>query len=738
VNLGYLLTLLASAGILVSTVSFYLAARGKQRFLSLGITSYGYFVIFVILSSAVLLYLFIAGKYSYRYVFEYSSSDLSLFYKISGFWAGQRGTYLLWLLLQGVLGFFIIKRGRQYTAPAMIFYGLVNIFFCVMLLVLSPFELLPSARAEGAGLNPLLKDPWMVIHPPVIFIGYAAVALPCVIALAALVKKNFEGWLAVSYVPVLLAATTLAAGNIMGGFWAYKTLGWGGYWAWDPVENSSFIPWMTSLALVHGMILERTRGALRKTNLFLAVFTFLLVVYGTFLTRSGVLADFSVHSFVDLGVNAYLIAFMIGYILLSLGIFAVRFRDIKVPAVDLSATSREFVLLMSVWILILIGLIVLAGTSWPLITTLFGEPGTVDTAVYTQVSFPLAVMIGILLGFAPFMLRSGGTFGKLIKKVAPSAVGAAGIAVIAYLAGVESAGHLVFVYSVALATLSNVIVLAGYFPGRFWRSGAQFSHFGLGLMLLGILGSSAYSARQEIVVPINGSASVFERKVTYRGMVGEITSPENEIVLEIIEPGQSEPFETRPKLFWAKRMEALMRRPAIHRHLLYDMYFAPETIQEPSEPEGIELTKGDTVVLGGYSMTFVDFDQGSHATGSPMTFGAILNVTDSAGNSETVTPAMAFAGEEGMRYQDVPLMSGLDSLQVRLEKILADQGAVRITVAGLTSAASPERLVLEVSKKPTMNLLWAGTIILVFGGLVSLRRRYGSPVTGVSSPISPK
>jgi cytochrome c biogenesis factor len=213
-------------------------------------------------------------------------------------------------------------------------------------------------------------------------------------------------------------------------------------------------------------------------------------------------------------------------------------------------------------------------------------------------------------------------------------------------------------------------------------------------------------------------------------MAGDITDPENEIILEVAEPGQTDFFETRPKLFWASRMEALMRRPAIHRHLLYDMYFAPETVQEPSETEGIELVKGDTVRLGGYFITFLEFEQQSHAMGGPMTFGALLNVTDSAGNSETISPAMVFAGDQGVRHEDVPLMSGRDSLAVRLEKIYADQGAVRITVAGLMPEASPERLVLEVSKKPTMNILWAGSIILVFGGLVSLRRRYSAPVTG--------
>lgn len=726
-NIGYLLTLLASVAILISTVGFFLAARGKHRYLNLAVTSYHYFFGFVVVASAMLFYLFIAGKYSYRYVFEYSSSDLSFLYRLSGFWAGQRGTYLLWLLLQSLFGYYIIGRGRQYTATAMVFYGLVNIFFSVMLLALSPFEMLPTGRVEGAGLNPLLKDPWMVVHPPIIFIGYAAAAVPAVIALAALVRKDYENWLTVSYVPAILAVVMLAAGNIMGGFWAYKTLGWGGYWAWDPVENSSFIPWMTGLALIHGLLIERTKGSLRKTNLFLAIFTFLLVVYGTFLTRSGVLADFSVHSFVDLGVNAYLIVFMVGFVVLSLGIFAARFSGIKCPGVDLAVTSREFVLLISVWILVLIGLLVLSGTSWPLVTTLFGKPGTIDTAVYTRVTFPLTVVIGLFLGFAPFTLRSGRSYSTLFKKVIPSAIAGAVVTGIAHLMGVEPIGYLLFAFFITFATVSNGIALVANLPSRFWRAGAQISHFGLGLMLFGILSSSAYASHEEVVIPKGGSGSAYGMDINYKGMASAITTPDNEIILDVTEGGTQ--FQERPKLFWAKRMEALMRRPAIHRHILYDFYFAPENIQEASRPEGIELIKGDSIEIGGYIIKFVGFEQGSHAAGSPMKFGAVLKVTDSLGDTATVAPAMVFGSDQTLQHEDTPLMPGLDSMVVRLDKILADQGAVQLSIPGLQPEGSPEQLILEVSKKPGMNVLWGGSIILVLGGLVSLLRRWSSPAS---------
>lgn len=721
-NIGSLLMLLAFAAMLVSTIAFFLAARGNARFFSLARVSYGYFIGLVALAGALLAYYFLAGDYSFKYVYDYSSSDLSFFYRLSGFWAGQPGTYLLWLLIQGLLGYYLILRGRQYTAPAMVFYGLVNLFLGIMVLVLSPFEKLPIVPPDGAGLNPLLKDSWMVIHPPVIFLGYAAAALPCVIALAALVKRNYDDWLEVSWGPVTLTMVALAAGNIMGGFWAYKTLGWGGYWAWDPVENSSFIPWMVALALLHGMVLERAKGALRKTNLFLSIFVFLLVVYGTFLTRSGVLANFSVHSFVDLGVNTYLIAFMLAFTILSLVVYAVRGWDIKGAAVNLSAVSKEFALMVAVWALVLIALVVLSGTSWPLITTALGKPGTVDTGVYTKVTFPLAVVIGFFLGFSPFMLRAGGSFPVLLRKVIPSIVGAVVATAATALLGVSSFGHLLFVFFVAMAFFSNLIASAGVLRGRPWHSGAQVSHFGLALMLIGILGSSAYSENRDAVIEKGRSANVFGLDVAYKGMAADITTPDNEIILSISRQGEA--YDARPKLFWVQRMGSLMKKPAIRRHLLYDLYFAPEKVEKSEAPAGLELSKGQTVTLGGYAIKFTGFEQQSHATGSPTRFGAVLEVTDGAGRTETVVPAMAFGADQQLHKDGVPLMTGLDSLPVRLEKIDADRGAILVSIPGLTPSAAPETLILEVSKKPSMNVLWGGASILVVGGLISLRRRW--------------
>ncbi|MFH1701107.1 MAG: cytochrome c biogenesis protein CcsA [Candidatus Zixiibacteriota bacterium] len=721
-NLGNLLIVLTTAASLICTFSYFMALRGKSKFAELGRLSYKYFTVLVVMACALLFYYFISGDYSYKYVFDYSSSDLPLFYLISAFWAGQQGTYLLWLALLAFFGFYLIYRGREYTNHAMFVYGLINFFFCIMLLVLSPFEKLAVPQAEGAGLNPLLIDPWMVIHPPVIFIGYAAAAIPYAIALAALIKNEYKNWLTIVFVPVTIVAVTLAAGNIMGGFWAYKTLGWGGYWAWDPVENSSFIPWMISLALLHGLIIEKKVGSLPKTNLFMSILIFLLVVYGTFLTRSGVLADFSVHSFVDLGVNNLLISFMSGSILLALYYFVIRFNRIKGQTVNLSMASKQFALLFSVWVLTLIALFVLSGTSWPLITGIFGQAGAVDTAVYTKITFPLAILMGLFLGLAPAMVWNSGSFRDLLKRIFISIIVALIISLVCYLWGVIELTNLLYIFAVSIAAISNLIALIRLIRGKIKAVGAQLSHFGFALMLLGILGSSAYSSGEKIVINRNEAGSLFNLDIEYQGLTSHLENPQNEILLKISDGGEI--YQARPKLYWSQRSEGLMKKPYILRHLLYDIYLAPEQIQDMSVQNGIILGRSHAMPLGSYSFVFKGFATDAHAAGGEMKFGAEIEVTDSLGQMEVITPAIIYQSAGAMEHIDVRLMEGLENHQVRLEQIYADQGAVRISVEGLTDKNPEDRLILEVSKKPAMNILWAGSILLVAGGLISFGRRW--------------
>ncbi len=721
-NIGVLLTVMAFAAMTTSVIAYLLAGRGREQLESLAKLAYVYATVFISVMSVFLMFLFLVGDYSYKYVFEYSSSSLPLFYTISAFWGGQQGTYLLWLLLSTLMGYYIIARGREFKNIAMFFLGGINLFLLTMLLVLSPFEKLPVPQPDGLGLNPLLQDPWMVIHPPVMFVGFAALGLPCAIALAALIRNKFENWFTVALPMIGLSALALGAGNIMGGFWAYKTLGWGGYWAWDPVENAAFVPWMVSLALIHGVLIERHNGALRKTNLFLAIIGFLLVVYGTFLTRSGVLADFSVHSFVNLGVNNYLIGFMIGFSAFALLLLLYRSRGINSPPVNLTASSQEFTLVLSIWLLLLIGLMVLAGTSWPLITTLLGAPAAVDTMVYNKVTFPLAIVIAALLGISPVLYWRGGRLQAPLKVILPAFFAALVAVVIALFLGVTKATHVLYIFAAAFALFTNLFSMAKYLPNNWGPIGARISHVGFALMLIGILGSSAYSTGEKLVLNKGNQKSAYGLDFAYKGMAGQLEDPENELIVEFAD-ASGKTYEARPRLYFSERMNGIMKRPHIERFLFYDLYLAPERIIGDDRPQGVRIARGDTIRIGGYQVNFLEFDQVPHDMSSTMTFGAILEVSSDTYTRDTIVPSIIFNPGQSFDYIDVPIAPPDDSSMVRLEGIYADDGAVMISVAGATEG-NTQQLVLEISQKPTMNILWSGTIILALGFVISLQHRW--------------
>ena len=267
-TVGELLILFALAMNIIAGFSYFLVTRGKNDFLSLGYKCYNLFTLFVGLAVIYLFYLFFSHNYAFKYIYEYSERSQPFLYILSAFWGGQEGTYLLWLFFNALFGHIIIEKAGQYRNYAMVIFSLINLFLLLILVNLSPFALLPFIPNDGLGLNPLLRDPWMIIHPPVIFIGYAMAAIPYAIVMAALIVNDHTDWVKRIFPWVAIVALTLGAGNVLGGYWAYKTLGWGCYWGWDPVENSSFIPWIVSLALIHGLIIQRRSGALKKPILF--------------------------------------------------------------------------------------------------------------------------------------------------------------------------------------------------------------------------------------------------------------------------------------------------------------------------------------------------------------------------------------------------------------------------------------------------------------------------------------
>ncbi len=764
---GALTLAMALAMAALSGGAFWASALGRTEYSSLGRRAY-YMQVF--LAAAASLYLFIlifSHDFSIKYVHDYSSSDLPTFFLMSTFWAGQEGTYLLWFLLSSLFGLAILKRGGQYTSTAMVFYSLINIFLTVMLTIVTPFKSLGFMPPEGAGLNPLLQDYWMVIHPPVMFCAFAMAGIPFALGMAALVKRDFSGWPTIAFPFVAINALLFFAANVLGGYWAYETLGWGGYWAWDPVENTSFVPWLATLALLHGMIIEKRSGSLRRINILLAASLFLLVVYGTFLTRSGVLADFSVHSFVDLGANGILIGFMIGAVALVLGLFFLRqTKDTVGKPLKYGIFSFEFTLLVGLTLLFALAFLVLFWSSLPLVTKLLGiTPAAADISTYNAFAFPFAIIICLFLTISPFVqgYGLGGTLrpGTLYLSLIPLVLGiiasvtgfievATSIALIIYLAvtiiysgeawmrrrlfyshlfglgavvlaliyGVRIIEYLFFIEVAVTAAGAHILLLRNILFRNIRAAGGYLSHLGLGMMLVGILASSAFNSDHRLVLPRHTKDAAFGYNIAYHGTSAAITDSRNEILLTLEKDGAVR--EGRPGMYFSQKMDGMMKRPHIVKSLTRDIYLAPLEIQALSDSGGLALRKGESRQIGGYDIKFLNFEMLSHGGDEGVSVAAVLEVKNGT-VTDTVRPIMT-SGGGGLKGEPVALFADSEH-QIRVDGISAGEGLVSLSIPGLAESGPPDQLILEVSEKPAINLVWLGSIFICVGIFLSFFRR---------------
>jgi cytochrome c-type biogenesis protein CcmF len=694
----------------------------------------------VLLSSGLLYYYILTHSFGYAYVAHYSSRTLPLLYQISAFWAGQEGTFLLWGLLVALLGWVMIRRQGISTGVAPGLVSLYIAFLHLLMLVRSPFELNATVPADGQGMNPLLQDPWMAIHPPILFVGYAAAIFPFALAMAGLSTRNFDLWKKYGFRWTLFSAVTLGAGIIIGGFWAYEVLGWGGYWGWDPVENSSLVPWLTLLALIHGMVVEKSRGALRRTNLLLAIVTFLLVLYATFLTRSGVLADFSVHSFVDLGINNYLVAVMAATALYGFGLFARRFRTISSPPVDHRTLNREMFLVFSIAVLCASALFTFAGMSSPIFTGLFGKASQVDTSFYNRVNLPVGIAIAFLLGVTPFLGWTGEKAGPLAKRLSMPLALTALATVIAYVAGVTSPGLLLFAAMSCFGLISNVIISFRQYRSGWMGLGGPVSHIGLTLLLIGIIGSGNFTETKKVMLRQGEPQPVFGYDVTFRG-VQSMPDTKDKVLLDISDGGSS--FEAAPRLYYSEYNQGVMREPHIKVLPLKDMYLSPMELQgaqaaEHRHPE-LELAMGETKEIGGYHITFEKFEMGQHSESAAMMVGAVLNVPMD-GVVHRITPTISF-NRDGQREPSpatLPALANasggaaapaviLSAMQVEGKRILLEFHGF----GDEEPAAQAASLLLEVRMIPMMMVIWTGVVLIIAGSLLAFFKRLKpDPVAG--------
>ncbi len=782
---------------LMAMVMYYLSFRGYKNTLNFARYSYHGMAIFVIAASTYLWYAILTHQYQYKYIFSYSNNSLSTGLLFSSFWGGQEGSFMLWLLLTAIIGIILqsysSKRG-DLEPRVMAVFALATTFLLVMVSpwFKNPFEyiwmtpifidakninpqyfnlpflqnfvftdqqsnatfiqmnkefyaLLTQAGvqvnqfiADGKGLNPQLLNYWMQIHPPMLFIGFAMTTVPFAFAMAALMKNDYREWVNQSLPWLLAGMGILGLGIMMGGYWAYEMLGWGGYWAWDPVENSSLIPWLIGVASIHTMLVQKRSlktsegiGRYAKTNLILSISTYILVLYSTFLTRSGVLGDASVHSFVDPGnlVYFFLLVFIGTFIAIGIGGIIYRWKYLEDKTVyEENLLSRELSLFTAAIVLVGSALIVLVGTSAPL----FGQ--SVELSFYNEMHLPIAIIIGLLNGLSLLIKWKSTSTKDLIKDSTVSVLLSVVVTILlVVVGGVTDLMMIILAFSATFALIVNGEIAIKIVRRNLANLGAYVSHIGIALFILGIIGSAAYSDEVNLDLVKNKPAQAFGYEMTFTGY----TPIENntKYAFNVSMKKGDKVYNVAPVMYIAEYNNSLVREPAILNLLSKDVYVAPlgydegTTQHSHSNGETVKLEKGKEIDFKGTKLIFDKFDISAETMtamqeGKDFQMGAMLTLKANGKEEKFELLRKSVGGE--VLFTDYKSENA--GLKIQLLNLTAQM--IEVSVSSLNEnqpqvveKQKQEVLTITASIKPYISLVWIGVIVMVVGFFVAVARR---------------
>lgn len=734
----------------------------------------------------LLIYLSLTHQYQYAYIYQNTSNDLPLYFLISATWAGQEGSFLLWIVWNAIVGLVLFGRIGIYEGAVMAVIGMCQAFLLSMILGInigpvpigsSPFMPLwekfataPMAAlwmqgqnlpVDGSGLNDLLKNYWMAIHPPTLFAGFAFMIVPFGFAIAAMWRRHYTQWVKPALPWTLGAVALLGVGIAMGGYWAYETLSFGGYWAWDPVENSSLVPWLVGVAALHTMIVQKRSGNSHKAALLLSILAYVLVVYSTFLTRSGILGDISVHSFVDLGLYNQLLLWILAMTGTGLGLFVYRYPELPTPKREPHIMSREFMIFSGAMLLAFTALVIILGTSTPIIGRIFRDnPSTVPIAFYNKWSLPLAVGFMFLISIGQLFWWSKMTIERLNQSLIGPVIATviATVAVILFtpfmasiatpsaaadtLARASVFGQLsggmqmvLFLFMSFFALFANLSVMVRIGRGNLRLVGGALSHVGFAILMLGVISSGAMSenvvpaeqaGRPNFVLEAGQTRQAGDWMVTYSGQgVDYLGHP---TYLLDWKKGDLQ-FRTKPVAYESNRGQWI-QHPEVRPFLLKDLFVAvsPAAMFESSgtAPGEVVVQRGESLRLGDdrYLVTFEDFDLMGSNMGDPnstIQIGARLTVRDLT--TDEVREVMpVYRVEPGGQTISAAVSLSAWDLAFQFMGMSVDTGEIRLVIDGV-DVMPADWLVVMAYEKPLISLVWIGFIVLTVGFVVSTYRR---------------
>ncbi|MFM9061148.1 MAG: cytochrome c biogenesis protein CcsA [Bacteroidota bacterium] len=793
-NLGHGAVIVAFCAALLGVLTYGHALFGHRlpqgRWETWGRWAFGLHSVAVLTVIGVLFGLIFYHRYEYHYAWSHASKALPVRYILSAFWEGQEGSFLLWIFWHVLLGnFFIISSGRRWEAGVMTVLSLAQLMLSSMLLGTlleipalgelkigsSPFVLLRDTLeaplfqrpdylkwiTDGNGLNPLLQNPWMVIHPPVLFLGFASCTLPFGYAVTALVRGLYREWVGPALGWTLVSVLTLGSGIVMGAAWAYESLNFGGYWAWDPVENASLLPWLFMVGAFHGMHAFTKSGYSLKSTLMMVMMGFVLVLYATFLTRSGILGESSVHSFTDLGLSGQLLAFLGLFTLLTVILLVYRWKQIpgKEKGGEESGTSREFWLFVGSMTLVVSAFQILLTTSIPVFNAIAGSnmaPPTDAVAYYNRWQLPLAVFI-ILMGTTAFRLRFGRSEPAkvLTWMMGVTAIAVVMTLVVGYTQQIGFWSYLLLVFAACFALVGNGHQL---FQARqkLPSQGGLLAHLGFALLMLGVLVSSARKevvslnlegtplgenfspaqARENVLLYQNQAKGMAGYLVTYTGdsvagpnryyrLLFQKKDPQGKLIFQkTLYPNA----QINPKM-------GLIASPATLHFWDHDLYMHVTQVPDPANFEvqsrsyadpvlhyldarGDTLMLKESLVLFGGLQKLVDDRWAQEAAGADIAVYAPLRIRRL--NQEfQLKPVYILRQGVEFRYPDQTPEPGI---RVELQKIDPQTEQIALSIQSLQPAPRAY-VVLKMLRFPWINAVWYGSFLLVGGLSLSVIHR---------------
>ena len=788
---GYFLIVVSLVASLVASVAYFRSANcavqsDADSWRRLGRIAFVIDVISVLTVFGLIYHIISNHYFEYYYAYNHSDKSLNPGYLLSCIWEGQEGSFLLWAVWHGVLGIILMRTAKKWEAPVLSVISLVQACLATMILGLYIFDfkigtnpflltrqffqdapifndpnyLSNASLQDGTGLNQLLQNYWMVIHPPVLFLGFASTLVPFAYAVAGLWKKDYSGWTKAAIPWALFSAAILGLGIMMGAAWAYESLTFGGFWAWDPVENASLVPWLIMVAGLHTLVIYNSTGHSLRATYFFFLLSFILILYSTYLTRSGDLQDTSVHAFVTAGINWQLRIFVLLFMIPSIVLFIRRYKQIPFIAKEESSYSREFWMFIGSLVLFLSALFITVFTSLPVINKIINTNFTISEDpefFYNRIQVFVAVLLGVLTAVTQYLKYRNTERRYLVRKIGIPTLAALLIAIsISYFGDIHydtygigflAAIHLAL-FAAVYAIVANVAYIWAGLRGKLKAAGASVAHVGFGMMLLGMLISSAKKEvlSMNFVNPLNFGPDAKEKGVQnltlYQGVKTDMgkywatyekdTLDEKGKItyfqIEMERKDGKDKFHVHPNLIKnTKGQEGFSNNPGTKHYLHKDIFTYinySSTVMDDKDTAQFRsqaLDIGDTMY---YSGGYMILDK---VTINPKSGKYTFNDNDTAIRAE-----LTIRTPDGRNFQATPVFQLKDNKPKHFVDTVFAQGlAVRLTgVSGKqleisvkeSSQLSPF-VALKILQFPFINLLWLGTILMVVGFVMSIIRR---------------